>query len=111
MATQRIRNFHRMKEFLEEKQLYIPGMSYAAMEKAEADFLGTSRNLRIPKKKSLDKKLCENCNKLEVADRLFKAENSLKIITMQHRIETLERDKRDLINICRKFHDEVLSLE
>ncbi|KAL5289368.1 hypothetical protein ACFFRR_009481 [Megaselia abdita] len=38
MATKRIRNFQRMRDFLEEKDLYFPGMSYEAMKKAEAEY-------------------------------------------------------------------------
>lgn len=44
MATKRIRNFQRMRDFLEENKLYFPGMSYEAMRKAETEFRCSSTN-------------------------------------------------------------------
>lgn len=56
------------------------------------------------------KKLYENEVKQEVLDRFSKADTSQRVIIMQHRVETLKREKRKLIDIYKKFEEEVLSL-
>lgn len=56
------------------------------------------------------KKLYENAVKQEVVDRFSKADTSQKVIIMQHRVDTLKREKRKLIDTYKKFEDEVLSL-
>lgn len=89
MATKRIRNYQRMREFLEGKQLYIPGMSYDAMRQAEAEYLNNLDEDQIIKSSLESMGLFEKGMSSNEAKELYSTLNeSLQDSNVQQEMET-----------------------